>query len=123
MPQVQIFSGTTKHIFKTKELYIKAMERGEIAVGDEIIIEDDGTPDLPIVSEADNGKILQVKDGQWVAEKLPTYEGEYVVTPSVEDAQTLLTAGKYIDSNITVEKIPYSETATSNTKGKTVSIG
>lgn len=78
---------------------------------------------IPAVTEADNGKVLQVKDGQWVADELPTYEGEFVVTPSVEDAQTLLTAGKYIDSNITVEKIPYSETSTSNTKGKTVSIG
>lgn len=122
MPQVQKLSGV-KHIFKNRELYIKAMERGEIGVGDEVIIEDDGIPKLPIVSEADEGKVLQVKDGQWVAEKLPTYEGEYVVTPSAGDAQTLLTAGKLTDSNITVEKIPYSETATSNTKGKTVSIG
>lgn len=123
MPIVQKFSGMTKHIFDNEELYVKAMERGEVAVGDEVIIKDDGTPDLPIVSEADEGKILQVKDGKWVADKLPTYEGEYVVTPSTEDAQTLLTAGKYTESNITVEKIPYSETATSNTKGKTVSIG
>lgn len=123
MPIVQKFSGMTKHIFDNEELYVKAMERGEVAVGDEVIIKDDGTPDLPIVSEADEGKVLQVKDGKWVAEKLPTYEGEYVVTPSTEDDQTLLTAGKYTESNITVEKIPYSETATSNTKGKTVSIG
>ena len=79
--------------------------------------------DILPVSNDDNGKVLQVKNGDWVAEKLPTYDGEYVVTPSTEDEQTLLTAGKYIDSNITVEKIPYSETSTSNTKGKTVSIG
>ncbi len=122
MPQVQKLSGI-KHIFENRKQYIKAMERGEVAVGDEVIIVDDGVPNLPNVSEADEGKVLQVKDGQWVAEKLPTYEGEYVVTPSTEEAQTLLTAGKYTDSNITVEKIPYSETATSNTKGKTVSIG
>ena len=122
MPIVQNLSGT-KHIFQNREMYIKAMERGEVAVGDEVVIVDDGIPDLPAVSEADEGKVLQVKDGQWVANKLPTYEGEYVVTPSAGDAQTLLTAGKYIDSNITVEKIPYSETSTSNTKGKTVSIG
>lgn len=122
MPQVQKLSGI-KHIFENRELYIKAMERGVVGVGDEVIIVDDGVPNLPNVSEADEGKVLQVKDGKWVAEKLPTYEGEYVVTPSAGDAQTLLTAGKYIDSNITVEKIPYSETSTSNTKGKTVSIG
>ena len=78
---------------------------------------------LPMPTEADNGKVLQVEDGEWVAKELPTYDGEFLVTPSANNEQTLLTAGKYNDSNITVEKIPFSKTDTANTNGKTFSIG
>lgn len=75
---------------------------------------------LPMVSEEDEGKILQVEDGQWVAKNLPTYDGEFLVTPSADNDQTLQMAGKYSKSNITVEKIPYSEV--SNTAGGTTVI-
>jgi len=42
------------------------------------------------------------------------YEGEYTATPKVE-AQTLPTAKKYLDKDITLLAIPYFET--SNTSG------
>ena len=78
---------------------------------------------LPMVNEEDEGKILQVEGGKWVAESLPTYDGELVVTHLANNTQKLQTAGKYTASDIMVDKIPYSETTTSNTEGKTVSIG
>lgn len=75
---------------------------------------------LPTVTEKDEGKILQVEGGKWAAKDLPTYDGEFLVTPSADSDQTLQTAGKYSKSNITVEKIPYSEV--SNTAGGTTVI-
>jgi hypothetical protein len=55
------------------------------------------------------------------AEKYPTYEGDYVVTPSV-DAQSLETAQKSLENDLTIKAIPYYET--SNQKGgETVYIG
>jgi hypothetical protein len=51
-----------------------------------------------------------------------TYEGEFVVTPAVDSEQTLLTAGKYIEENITVEKIPITSVSNSS-GGNTVIIG
>jgi hypothetical protein len=56
--------------------------------------------------------------GQMQAEP---YEGEYIATPKVE-AQTLPTAKKYLDEDITVLAIPYFETS-NNANGKTVFIG
>lgn len=75
---------------------------------------------LPAVTDKDEGKILQVEGGKWTAKDLPTYDGEFIVTPSADNEQTLQTAGKYAESNITVEKIPYSEV--SNTAGGTTVI-
>lgn len=48
MPRVQEFKKITKHFFPSRELYIAAMERGEIKEGDEVFIEgssDVATPD------------------------------------------------------------------------------
>lgn len=50
----------------------------------------------------------------------PTYEGDFLVIPSADDKKILETAGKYVESNITVDKIPYSEV--SNTAGGTTVI-
>lgn len=76
---------------------------------------------LPAVTEVDDGKILTVSGGAWTAAELPRYDGEYSVTPAAEE-QTLLTARKYLDANLKIEKIPYSEV--SNTaNGTTVTIG
>ena len=77
---------------------------------------------LPMVSENDNGKILIVKEGKWTKDNLPTYDGSFVVTPSADNDQTLLTSGKYNESDITVEKIPYTEVS-NPAGGITVTIG
>lgn len=76
---------------------------------------------LPDVSEEDNGKVMMVVDGAWAAVPLPKYEGEYSVTPSTEE-YTLLTSQKFVDANIVVEKIPYSEVS-NPANGITATIG
>ena len=77
---------------------------------------------LPPVTEADDGKVLTVAGGKWETKTLPLYNGAYSVTPSAAGAQTMRTAGKLMDADITVQKIPYFET--SNTSdGVTVIIG
>lgn len=64
--------------------------------------------DLPSVAEEDNGKILQVEGGQWVAKSLPTYDGTIEVIPSAED-QVMQTANTYMTENVTVAAVPYTE--------------
>lgn len=50
-----------------------------------------------------------------------TYDGEYTVTPKVE-SQTLETAGKLMDDNVTIKEIPYYNVS-NNSGGSTVYIG
>lgn len=52
----------------------------------------------------------------------PTYEGEYVITPSTTEKQTLKTAQTFLENDVTVLKIPYYEVS-NNTDGTTVYIG
>lgn len=80
-----------------------------------------GAAGLPAVSETDNGKVLTVVNGAWAAAELPKYDGEYSVTPAVEE-QTLLTAQKLMDANLKIEKIPYSEVS-NVANGTTATIG
>lgn len=81
-----------------------------------------GSSDLPQVTLDDEGKILTVVGGKWTAAELPRYDGEYVVEASAASDQTLNTGSKFVDSNITIRKVPYSEVSnTSN--GTTVTIG
>ena len=49
------------------------------------------------------------------------YEGEYIVTPQVEQ-QTLQTAQKLMQADVLVKEIPYAE-VTNLSNGKTVTIG
>lgn len=65
--------------------------------------------------EADFGQFQVVTD-------TPVYEGTYVVTPSAEEAQTLLTAHKMMLEDVKVEKIPYAEVS-NNSGGTTATIG
>lgn len=58
---------------------------------------------------------------KFVPVHIPTYDGEYVVTPSV-DSQSLETAGKKLMYDILVNPIPYSEEPNSS-GGITVKIG
>ena len=51
-----------------------------------------------------------------------TFSGEYVVIPSPTDDVVFLTAQKYMNSNIRVNKIPYAEVS-NNSGGMTVTIG
>ena len=55
------------------------------------------------------------------AEPLPSYTGEYVITPLPFVSQTLETRGKSMIDDVTVREIPYYET--SNISGKTIYIG
>ena len=73
---------------------------------------------LPMISEADNGKILTVVGGQWVAASLPVYAGSYSLTPTA-DGFTVPTAGAYMEQNMTVNPVPYSETS-NNSGGTTI---
>lgn len=51
---------------------------------------------------------------------LPTYDGEIIVTPKVESAQTLKTAGKYLEQDVQVKEIP--QYSVSNDAGGTTFI-
>lgn len=76
---------------------------------------------LPPVTESDDGKVMTVRGGAWVAEDLPKYDGAYEVTPRADAETTLHTAKKFMDSDVTVKQIPYFET--SNTAdGETIYI-
>lgn len=79
-----------------------------------------GGGNLPTVTEADNGKVLMVVGGEWAAAKLPVYAGSYSVTPTA-DGLSVSTAGSYMEKNMTVNPIPYSETS-NNSGGSTIYI-
>lgn len=51
----------------------------------------------------------------------PTYEGEYEVIPSASEAKVLNTAQTFLESDVTVRKIPYYEVS-NNSDGTTVYI-
>lgn len=46
-----------------------------------------------------------------VSGSVPSYTGEYEVTPSASEAQTLATQGLMMSENVVVLKIPYWETS------------
>lgn len=50
----------------------------------------------------------------------PHYRGETTITPKAFAEQVLKTQGKYVEQDITIQKVPYWET--SNTDGLTVYI-
>ncbi|MDY3821943.1 MAG: hypothetical protein SOZ82_02340, partial [Eubacteriales bacterium] len=52
--------------------------------------------------------------------ELPTYDGEITIIPQVENAQTLKTAGKYLEQDVQVKEIP--QYSVSNDAGGTTFI-
>lgn len=76
---------------------------------------------LPEITPEHEGQYLKVVNGVAAWWDLPAYSGEYEVTPEVEQ-QVLNTAQKFLEADVTIKEIPYSET--SNTAGgSTVYIG
>ena len=65
-----------------------------------------GKTELPTITEADEGRVLTASGGVAVWRDLPKYTGEYTVTPEVDTAQTLETAGTYMTNDVTVNAIP-----------------
>lgn len=55
-------------------------------------------------------------------EIIPDYEGEYVVTPQVDEPVVLHTKAKRMKDDVTVKKIPQSEVSNA-AGGKTLTIG
>lgn len=56
-----------------------------------------------------------------IPQKYESYSGEYEVTPSATSDQTLHTAGKLLENDITIGAIPYYETGNAS-EGITVYI-
>lgn len=77
---------------------------------------------IPTITEADEGRVLTASGGVAVWRDLPKYTGEYSVTPEVDTAQTLETAGKYLTNDVTVKAIPDYE-VTNEAGGNTFIIG
>lgn len=77
---------------------------------------------IPAITEADEGRVLTASGGVAVWMDLPKYGGEYTVTPSAENVQTLETAQKYMDADVRIEKIPYYEMDNAS-GGTTIYIG
>ena len=61
---------------------------------------------IPTITEADEGRVLTASGGVAVWRDLPKYIGEYTVTPEVDTAQTLETAGTYMTNDVKVKAIP-----------------
>lgn len=85
MPRVQEFKKITKHFFPNKELYIAAMERGEIKEGDEVLIEGSsegaGTSDYEFLDNLPTINGVTVK-GNLESEDLSLQESMEEVTPT-----------------------------------------
>lgn len=81
----------------------------------------EATLQLPPITDDDEGKVLTAMGGKPIWKELQIYDGEYEVVPDITE-QSLQTSQKFMEDNVTIKEIPYSET--SNTSGgNTVYIG
>lgn len=64
---------------------------------------------LPNITAEDEGKFLKVKNGNPEWEILPSFNGTYEYTPKTV-AQSISTAGKLMEHDLTIKKIPTSRT-------------
>lgn len=121
-PEEYVYTETEVLSYRTLDERLTALEGEGIARAvEDYLIKNPIDGSLPVVTAADENKVLTVVGGSWVAKSLPVYEGEYSVTPAVTE-QTLATAQSYMDADIKVEKIPYSEVSNIS-GGKTATIG
>lgn len=88
-----------------KSAYELWLEQGNTGTLEDFF-KDIGSSGLPTITEADEGRVLTASGGAAVWRDLPKYTGEYTVTPEVDTAQTLETAGKYLTNDVTVKAIP-----------------
>lgn len=69
------------------------------------------------ISIETNSMTIEIGIDEGSGGKLPTYDGEYIVTPKAFVEQTLETKNKSMTDDVTVLEIPYSEV--SNPEGGT----
>ena len=65
---------------------------------------------------------MRISESITVGEQVETYDGEYIVTPKVDETQTLQTQNKKMVQDVTVLEIPYAEVSNA-AGGETVTIG
>lgn len=70
--------------------------------------------DIQALSADASAAAVEISTGNPIARDngdIPTYHGEYEVTPSASSAIVLPTYGKYMADDVTVRKVPYYETS------------
>lgn len=67
-------------------------------------------------------KLIEYRADNVSTEGLPTYAGQYTITPKAKQEQVLNTKGKVLQNNITVKAVPL-ERVTNNGGGYTAIIG
>lgn len=117
--EVKSYEALTKRLDEIEE---QGVSDEQIAAAVESYLDNNPVEALPPVTAQDDGKVLMVSGGAWVAGELPAWDGAYEVTPKPDTAQTLKTAHKYMTADVTVAKIPYYETSNA-ANGETVFIG
>ena len=89
-----------------KSAYELWLEQGNTGTLEDFFKDIGSSGGIPVITEADEGRVLTTSGGAAVWRDLPKYTGEYSVTPEVDNAQTLETAGTYMTNDVTVKAIP-----------------
>lgn len=86
---------------------------------EELILVLDDEEELLLTLDEDEELLLTLED---YASSYPIYDGDYVVTPRLNEEQVLETANKVMADNVTVNPVPVTITVNPY-NGKTVVIG